>query len=152
MTSSIERRRSAVPQPVRLYGWLGVLPFAGCAATAVAAPEEQAALACSLLLAYGALILSFLGGIRWGYAIAEGDPDARSLGEGVTPALVGWTAFFLPVPAGLSVLALGFAVALASDRRAGLRFRLPAWYPAIRTPLTAAAVIALLVPVGIATG
>lgn len=146
MTSIARRRRTAVPLAVRTFGWLGVLPFWGCAAAAVAMPGEIGEEAGRLLLAYGAVILSFLGGIRWGGTLAGAAPETGELCRGIFPALVGWAAFFVPVEVGYCILALAFAVVLFDDCRASEQRLLPDWYPAIRIPLTLAVVAALVLP------
>ena len=50
------------------------------------------------LRAYGAVILSFLGGIQWGLAIRNSDGNARTrqgltpiLTVSIVPSLIGWT-------------------------------------------------------------
>ena len=48
-------------------GYLGLIPFVSLAAAAVFAPTSLRGLASDALLAYGATILSFLGGIYWGW-------------------------------------------------------------------------------------
>lgn len=147
MTSISRRRRPAVPAAVRTFGWLGVLPFWGCAVASVAIPGKIGDEAALLLLAYGAAILSFLGGIRWGCALTGATPETDELSKGVWPALAGWSAFFVPAEAGNCILALAFAFVLADDCRASRQRLLPGWYPAIRIPLTVAVVAALLLPV-----
>jgi hypothetical protein len=51
-------------------GLAGLIPFVALALLVALNPriKEEAA---SALLAYGAIILSFLGGIRWGFTVLE---------------------------------------------------------------------------------
>jgi hypothetical protein len=106
------------PGAVRL-GWAGVLPFLGLALVAWwpawQAPAVQA------FLAYGAIILSFLGGARWGRAMAAG-ARTDQFAASVIPSLWGWLAWWLlPATPALWVLAGGFAlVAWWDGRRDGL--------------------------------
>jgi hypothetical protein len=99
------------------------------------------------------LILSFLGGVHWGVAIAEFGPDiavcriSRRLAYSVVPSLIGWGALFLAPPIGLMVLAAAFAGMLAFDLRAGRSGELPVWYPKLRLPLSVAVVASLGVAV-----
>lgn len=128
----------SVPPAARWLGFAGLLPFAG-AALAGLVPGLRVP-AAQILLAYGAVILSFLGGIRWG--LAMGTPDAAyRLGISVVPSLLGWIALLLPTRAGLLLLAAGFAAMTVAD------FRLPeapAWYPRLRLPLSCGAIASLL--------
>ncbi len=92
-------------------------------------------------MAYGAVILSFLGGIHWGLAIASnhGNGDLpRRLFVSVAPSLVAWAGLLLPLRVGLLVLAAGFAAVLYVDVRATRAGEAPPWYPRLRGPLSAA--------------
>ena len=103
------------------------------------------------LLAYGAVILSFLGGIHWGAAmtrsISQTDYgiDSRRLGISVVPSLVGWTSLLIDARYGLAVLALGFAANLLLDIRSTRQGLAPPWYRRLRQPLTMIVVVALIV-------
>ena len=93
------------PPPSRLAQWLGLsglLPFVGEALVlALATGPDWQALAGRGLVAYGALIASFLGGIHWGL-VMKGVPRAdQRLAWGVAPSLLAWAAFFIPLGAGL---------------------------------------------------
>jgi Protein of unknown function (DUF3429) len=72
----------------------GVLPFAAGAGVMLAAADQPIlkAQAGLVLLVYGAVILSFLGGLRWGAEIAARDeaPRAGILGLSVLGSLAGW--------------------------------------------------------------
>jgi hypothetical protein len=75
------------PPVVALFGWLGLIPFLGlpiiwCAIAAVSG------LAGTVPIAYGALILSFLGGARWGLAVAHRGPRALKISLAMLPTLV----------------------------------------------------------------
>jgi hypothetical protein len=77
---------------------------------------------------YAALILSFLGGMRWGRAVALHETVARWI-EAVFPSLLGFAALLLvPVwlPLAVAVTGVGFAIWLRRD--AGD----PAWPAAFR--------------------
>ena len=74
-----------------------------------------------LLLSYGAVILSFLGGLHWGRVItspnANGRPDSTWLIWSVCPSLLGWVALLLPVKVGAMVLSLGFLTSLQIEQK-----------------------------------
>lgn len=101
--------------------WAGLLPFAGAlAAWGVGGTIDDArttGLAAKAFLVYAAVILSFLGGIRWGRVMAGGASGAGYV-LAVLPSLWAFPALFLPVPWALSALAVGFALALWFDTRA----------------------------------
>jgi hypothetical protein len=96
-------------------GWAGVAPFLGLAALAFLPAQRAQAL--SAFLAYSAVILSFLGGLRWGRAIAAGAGTGQYL-RAVVPSLWGWAAWcLLPPDQALAALAAGFVLAGAWDAR-----------------------------------
>lgn len=104
-----------LPRGVRLLGVSGLLPFAGSLALALADPVYHA-LAVSIFIGYGAVILSFIGGTRWGCGLARSMRPARFV-EAVLPSLLALVALLLihvPGPA-LLVLASGFLAWLAID-------------------------------------
>ena len=131
------------PAPLWL-GLAGLLPFAAAAAGALLLPADQQGLALRALLAYGAVILSFLGGVRWGLAIREAETAALlpRLAWSVTPSLLGWVALLLPPQPGLMLLAAGFVAALLADWRAA---EAPGWYRRLRLPLSAGAILAMII-------
>lgn len=67
------------PPLVLLLGLLGLIPFIVTAYLAAAwqAPADLRAL--TALIAYAAVILSFLGGVHWGFALVELPPSLAGL-------------------------------------------------------------------------
>ena len=90
------------------------------------------------LNAYAALILSFLGGIRWGIAVkATGPvPDIGTYLLSVVPSLWAWGAFFAPGPWGFVMYAIGFAAMGWWDRALVARGEAPEWFGLLRVTLT----------------
>jgi hypothetical protein len=117
-------------------GWLGLLPFL-LGTLLVLHPEWREA---GLLAfrSYGAVILSFLGGVRWGAALAESRGQGAALSVAVLPALVGWTALLAPPASGMSLLAAGFLAQAALDARFPPPGVWPAAYRRLRLRLSAA--------------
>ena len=116
----------------------GLLPFAALA-IAIALlgsghPLQQALL--DAIRTYGAVILSFLGGIRWGFALRETPADPKGIGLSVLPSIVGWLALFLPPTASLGILLLAFCAQGAWDSLAIHGGKGPAWFAGIRIALT----------------
>ncbi|MGO8955169.1 MAG: DUF3429 domain-containing protein [Rhodomicrobium sp.] len=133
----------AMPLPARTLGMAGLIPFALGALAVNFAPEIKAEAAATLLY-YGAVILSFLGGIRWGFAVLEAEKASwAAYGLGVAPSLVAWFAAVAGGPGGLLVLAVAFAVWFFIERAAPPSLALPSWYMRLRAGLTVFAVLAL---------
>jgi hypothetical protein len=66
---------------------------------------------------YAAIILSFLGGMRWGRALALNEGVAR-LTEAVIPSLLGFAALLLVpvwIPLAVAMTGIGFAIWLRRD-------------------------------------
>ena len=110
-------------------------------------------------LAYGTVILSFVGALRWGFAMTlRGLTPAHRTAcfvWSVVPALVAWVAcvaLLVPVaaPAGSStdvaaaLLVAGFCVHYARDRSLAAHADLPAWYLPMRLRLTWVACLCLI--------
>jgi uncharacterized membrane protein len=101
------------------------------------------------LLAYAAIILSFIGAVHWGVALASvsDDMDKKQMNRnyfyGVMPALLAWLALLLPHNIALFVMAGLVMLAYGAD--AVLLFRrLNSDYSILRLYLTAAVSLLLL--------
>lgn len=122
-------------------GLAGLLPFlAGL--VGVTLGQQWAA---GPLAAYGAAILSFLGAVHWGLALADPGtaPRARLLG-GVMPSLVAWLALLAPPAAGLAVLGLALLLLIGVETVAARRGLLPWAYLRLRWVLSLVAASCLL--------
>lgn len=145
---------SAAPSANLWLGYLGLVPFVGSAVwlTAMAfhlvGPEMLGHVALAILI-YGALILSFLGGVRWGTAMALGEEAAGTYLLSVVPVIFGWLAALLTVPfAALLLQAAALLLQGAIDASAAERGVLPAWYGELRRRLGFVASAALIVAAG----
>jgi hypothetical protein len=99
-----------------------------------------------VLTAYGAVILSFLGGLRWGIALGDRDGESRrDLMLGVVPPLVGWSAMLMPPPLTFVLLAVAFAAQGAWDSVTLTSEAVPAWFRRLRIQMTVLVVAALVV-------
>lgn len=133
-------RKTSVPQSVVWLGALGLLPFFGFCLLAFVASTEFEQTAKTALAAYGAVILSFLGGIHWG-ALFSGETisDNRAtfrLVSGTVPSLIAWVALLLPVSLALYGLAGALIAMLLFDLWASRRGWVPPWYQSLRWPLS----------------
>ena len=128
----------------RVLGLAGLLPFlAGATALAVLDAPGLRAWAATALVAYGALIATFLGGIHWGLAMRGMQPVNVRLGWGVSPSLLAWVALLLPVGPGLGLLAVLLAVCYAVDRTLYASAGLSGWL-GLRLQLTSVATLCCL--------
>jgi hypothetical protein len=139
---------SSVPSAATWLGGLGIIPFVGLSLATPFASDVLKAQLSFALLAYGAIILSFLGGIHWGLAIAavpQSDNTLwRRIALSILPSLVAWVALLTSSSIGFLVLAAAFVAMLVVDIRASRMHEAPAWYPKLRWPLSCGAVAALL--------
>lgn len=125
----------------RLAGYAGLIPFVAPVLVAWLQPDHAEA-AIAVQHAYAALILSFLGGIYWGLALAK--HSASWFWWSVAPSLWAWPALLLaPIPAAL-VLAIGFAFMTLLDRAARRRQTIHEWFFRLRLVLSGVAIISLL--------
>jgi len=117
----------------------GLIPFVGCAVMVVAGAGDREVWL-GPLIAYAAVILSFLGGARWGRALAEPVPDASTLILSNLPAVAAWLTFLPQVPDTLQVgvLIAGLVAMLIWDWQSA-----PGWYRALRLTATAGAILSL---------
>lgn len=90
------------------------------------------------LSSYAALIISFLGGIYWGFAFRESAPSAQTFVWGVAPTLVAWLAVLMPPYAGLVVHGALLVGCYLVDRRLYPLHGAAAWLT-LRFRLTAVA-------------
>ena len=94
-------------------------------------------------LKYGAVILSFIGGIRWGLTLPTGSsqgPSWYNLVYSVTPSLIAWAGLMGPINVGtLTVIGgLGFAGYMDLSM-----WGYPTWFKGLRFCLTFVAVLSL---------
>jgi hypothetical protein len=138
-SSSIEPVSSAT----HALGWSGLLPFVGGALAVAVGPVHWHDTALRALIAYGAVIVSFLGGIHWGSPTGAAHDGARLWG--VVPSLLAWPLLLLP-PSRLALLGVAVALALcwAVDRARFPSMGLAALLP-LRTLLSSMAVVSCLV-------
>jgi hypothetical protein len=138
-----------VPTSAAWLGGLGAVPFIGLAGAMPFLEAEPRRLVAHALVAYGATILSFLGGVHWGLAIGSrtkiepGKLPAR-LVLSVIPSLAGWVALLVPELRGLIILILAIAAMLWVDIRATRSGQAPPWYPKLRVPLSCVVMATLL--------
>jgi uncharacterized membrane protein len=100
-----------------------------------------------MLLTYGAVILSFVGALHWGFAMVHpatvGRPMNGMYAWSVMPSLLGWMALLVQPAAGATLLIAGFLVQYRQDLRLSRVLALPTWYLPLRLQLTVVACLCL---------
>jgi len=136
-----------IPVAALVLGLAGLIPFAaGAASLWVRLPLLSPETGLQLVVVYGAIILSFLGGIRWGTAIGPYDAgrQAPEFAASVMGSLAGLSAAFLPAIPALALLIAGFLAQGLWDVMSVDSGRLPGWFGRLRMILTAGVVVALV--------
>ena len=140
----METQNSKLPTLAWAYGLAGLLPFVGCAAADVAGLGPGQGAWRFALLGYSAVILSFLGGGRWGFALMSPRPSPLSMTVSMAPSIA---AFFLLLTRE-PFLKLALCAAAGCH---GLQWLwdvrdpgAPPGYAGLRSTLTAVAVLAIL--------
>lgn len=104
--------------------------------------------------AYGACILSFLGGPHWGmgmggHGASPGHPvtnftiSSARYGWSVVPSLLAWPALLLPPVQKFVLLISSFGLCLGVDSGFAANKLLPKWYLPLRVLLTSVAIVSM---------
>ncbi|XP_054459282.1 transmembrane protein 69-like [Anoplopoma fimbria] len=134
------------PKPALYLGFAGLIPFI-TPTLIMAVTESYFPELAYAQLAYGASILSFLGGARWGFALPESSPakpDWINLANSVVPSLLAWVSMLMSdsiVPAATMVI-MGLGISLHYDL--SLLPTYPSWFKALRAILTTVAFFSLI--------
>ncbi len=136
--SGREPDATGIPGSAGILGYAGVIPFAACTALLAWGDPAWQPMVLEAFMIYSAVILSFIGGIRWGAAFTGNKVRGGAFAISVIPSL--WAAFFLWWPGEREAmwgLMTGFALMGLAD---WLRpaFKMPAWMRPLRIRLTAA--------------
>jgi hypothetical protein len=135
---------------VYVLGCVGLIPFVALALACWVVHPSWLGPFIKGQLAYAVVVLSFLGGIHWGAAIALCDLTVehtrKALAWSVTPALIAWFATMLG-GFGFAVLMAGFIAAYQVDKRLFAWYRLPDWFLRLRLYLTCVVVAMLALTV-----
>ena len=97
-----------------------------------------------ILIAYAAIILSFMGAIHWGAAMMRlHDQGSKYFINSIMPALAAWLSLLMPELYALIFLLVGFILLLAYDRYVEKSLGLPDWYIPLRITLTSIVTLCL---------
>jgi Protein of unknown function (DUF3429) len=138
-----------IPPIALVLSLSGALPLFLCAfalSSGVAVPLiNDPALA---LVTYCAIILSFLGGVRWGYALRIIDPvlQRQAFLISVVPAIVAWVLVLPPTLMGFIAMPMLFLLmGILDDRLPNIGA--PIWYRKLRRLMTGIVVLTLIAAV-----
>jgi len=124
-----------IPTEALVLGVGGLIPFVGLAGVIVLGTAHPALDAWRALALYGAVILSFMGGVHWGLALKGTVGTGYS--ASVVPAIVAWLAVVaLPPRPAVTAIAIGFALLLLYDIKTVKQGGVPVWYSPLRVWLT----------------
>ncbi|GJE59477.1 DUF3429 domain-containing protein [Methylobacterium trifolii] len=141
-------RLNPVPISAVVLGVAGLIPFLGFAALAVTGSDGGIGgfgfSPRTMLSAYGAVVASFLGGIRWGAAAARNGGNGDYL-VAIIPSLVAWAALAAPAPWDLRVLGVLVLAWGLIDQDLPRRGLVPRWLGRLRLVLSGVAGMSLLV-------
>lgn len=141
-------RVTPIPTSALVLGVAGLIPFLGFAFLSLSGSDgglgNVGLSPRTILSTYGAVIASFLGGIRWG-AAASGGAGGRDYVVAILPSLVAWAALALPAPWDLRVLGLLVLAWGVVDLDLVRRCLVPTWLGRLRLGLSVVAGCALLI-------
>ena len=141
-----------IPRSALILGVLGLIPFvAGGILVWVPQLGGIRPSLPPLVVYYAALIISFLGGVRWGAAMQNkttGATLARELSASVLPTLITLVCFILSLPAAIVMLLVLITSQGLLDVLAARQDTLVSWYGPLRILLSgvaSAGLVSLLV-------
>ncbi|XP_028301243.1 transmembrane protein 69-like isoform X2 [Gouania willdenowi] len=137
------------PKPALYLSLAGLVPFVGPTLFMLETEGYYPELAYAQV-AYGASILSFLGGARWGFALPESSPakpDWINLSNSVVPSLLACLAMVMSdhISSAATMIIMGYGIALHYDL--ALLPTYPGWFKAMRAIFTIVAFLSLLATV-----
>ena len=120
---------------IKVLGYAGLIPFTGLALLLWVVDTHLQAWVAMALAAYGALIVSFLGGVHWGlgWLGAQRPPSGPPHGQrnhflwGITLSLLAWPGVLMPPFAGLAWLGFVLILSYLADRTLYARAGLQRW-------------------------
>lgn len=134
-------RLQEAPAPAFYLGFAGLTPFVLPALFCLGSLSYSPLLAI-MQVTYGATILSFLGGIHWGYSLHNkaSPSNWRNLGYSVTPPLIAWVGLLMTPEFGTLMLMAGLSFAWRWDMKVKST---PSWFRALRVCLSVGALLSL---------
>jgi len=137
------------PSPALVLGFAGLVPFVMLALVANMESGTPRIETINIFFSYGACVLSFLGGLHWGLALADQlAPHERwvRMSYSAVPPLLGWLSLLAPWMQGLAILAVAFLLQYRMDRRLAQQadHLYPEWFLPLRLMLTVVVLLCML--------
>ncbi|NXC44485.1 TMM69 protein, partial [Penelope pileata] len=133
------------PKPALYLSLAGLIPFVSVPLAMAIQGTYYPELAFAQVT-YGAVFVSFTGGMRWGFAVPENSPakpDWLNLANSTVLPLLAWQALlYKDLTSGALMLVMGFGIALHYDL--SLLPAYPLWFQGLRIVVTLVAALSLL--------
>lgn len=150
ITSSVAH---AVPTPYIVFGLAGALPYLGASATTIYLARQAGLAATGVMtnidpgvaitlldqalnfqMTYGAVMLSFLGALHWGFEFSGygGHKGYSRLMLGAAPVVWGWSTLAFQPMSALILQWVGFTALWSADLKATNHAWTPKWYSQYR--------------------
>ena len=125
-----------IPTASIVFGYGPMLPLVAAGVGVWVLPGGWPVLAVQLAVIWGALILSFIGGVRRGFGFATpGASTSVELAAAIAYVTIAGLALVVPRAAiAVALLTAGYALAALLDRRAALSGNAPAHFARLRPP------------------
>ncbi|MFN3523593.1 MAG: DUF3429 domain-containing protein [Phenylobacterium sp.] len=132
------------PLPLWIIALLALAPFPAAAVAYAFGPAAQAPMALAVLLTWSAVVLAFLGGVRWGLETGRAAPRWTRLAVSVISPVAAWILFLgreaIPAQWELTGFLAAFLLQWLFDHSAP---DVPARWPRLMTTLTLGACVSL---------
>lgn len=135
------------PKPALYLTLAGLIPFVA-PPLVMAITKSYIPVLAFTQMAYGASFLSFLGGVRWGFALTEGSPakpDYLNLANSATPLLFSWFAFLVSDKLNEAIVFVIIGLGIALHLELFLLPHYPNWFKALRILVTLVAVFSFII-------
>lgn len=158
LTPAIHRAPVAIPTLISALGNAGLVPFVGLCLLMWVVNEQALPYVALAMVAYAALIASFLGGVHWGVVWLRhaGVPGLTELPDqaarqhlvwGVVPSVLAWPGMLMPAYAALPWLGMLLVACYLVDRKLFPAVGLDPWLT-LRFRLSAVAATSCFVAAG----
>ncbi len=128
-----------LPQSAAVLAYAGALPLIVAALLIGVKPETHGPEAAAFMAVYGAALIVFFGGVRWGVAVMRRQgPDFRSLFGAIIPFLAALPTLYPgDIRLKFAFILAALPLLLLDDLKATRRGSgAPDWYLGVRVPLT----------------
>ncbi|XP_062961519.1 transmembrane protein 69 [Cynocephalus volans] len=126
------------PKPALYVTLAGLIPFVAPPLVMVMTKTYIPVLAFTQM-AYGASFLSFLGGVRWGFALPESSPakpDFLNLANSMAPVVFSWFAFLISERLSEAIVTVVIGLGITLHIEVFLLPHYPNWFKALRIVVT----------------